>query len=280
MTRPNAESRDDVMHVPELSALLREKTASEFHAKWEKKHPRPAIGMTVGTLAIAFALTLFGREFRLAATVFYTLTGLQVLWAVVIMAIRLSADTAKKQEQILMGHYPPEAAGIVLARLRWWNHLIVPKHWARHSRIHDRKYKLEKKMQELEKQINELTSAEEISQETLENLPDIDIPSLAARINTWAQRVEHETRIASIEESLPRLYEEYSLYKALHHKISKVTDKLNQIEKLSVFVNDGEGASLNEVVERALAILETRRQLVLQVDRVEPAEFLELVNVQ
>lgn len=279
MGRNDAESREDVMLAPSLTQLLQDRTAEEFRGRWEKRHPPPRLSLIGGSFLVALVFQFLGPDFKLASTVFFILCGIQVFWAVVITAIRLSADTAAKQEQIQMGHYPPESSGLVLARIRWWNHLIVPKHWARHSRIHDRKYKLEIQMQELAKKIAELTAEEEDSQETLDSLQDDNVATLAAKINTWAQRVEHETRIASIEEELPRLQEEYAFYKALHHKICQVTNKLTDIEKLSLVIEKSSQTDLNEVVIQALSILEHRRQLVQQVDRIDPAEFLEIVSV-
>ncbi|MBN2711379.1 MAG: hypothetical protein JXR97_02960 [Planctomycetes bacterium] len=279
MSHVQAESRDDVMSAFSLKSLLTEKTATEFSSRWEKTHPKPAIGSAILTFVLAIALSIFGA--KTPATIFWVLTLGQVIWVAVVFVLRMTSSIGEKREMIRQGIFPPESATLVFNRLRWWNHLIVPQHWARHSRIHDRKYKLEKRVQELEKAIGEYEEEEEDKKEKLETLEHIDIPALAAKINTWAQRMDYEARIATLESELERLNQEYSLYQALLHKVKLITDKLERIEKLGVkFQQNGDQQDLNEIIESAVMILEQRRNLVQQVDQITPSQFLELIKVQ
>ena len=276
MAETMSDSREEVMGSASLFDLFCEYTARDYRSRWEESHPLPSVPGIGITVALAFVFYLF----QLAALValFALLAILQLLWLFWAMVVRATAATAAHQEEIRRGHFPADASSIVYNRLRWWNHLIVPRQWARHSRIHEYKFRLEQKIESLTHRIETLLAEQEDQKQRLADLPRPDFLALAAKINTLAERVQYEQRMADISGELPRLAEELSFYQALHHKVLGMTEKLDSIDRLSVVISGAEQRDLDHVVREALAVFEKRRQLVEEVDAVDPDGFLALVK--
>jgi hypothetical protein len=271
-----AESREEVMSADSLFGLLCEKTSEEYRIHWEKAHPQPPIGLIILALVLGLVFTSFGM--KLPAAVAFIVMGLQVAWLLIGLVVRAYVSTSETEAMIRRGEFPKEVTESVLGRLRWWNHLIVPQHWARHSRIHERRYELETRLEELGREIQRLEAAEESSQANLDSATSADPMGLAAKINTLTERLRFEAEVSGIQEELPRLRQEYGLYQALLLKVRQVTDRLDRIERL-VFRAE-RVSDVGEVARRATDILEQRRDLVHYVDRIDPEEFLELVRVR
>ncbi len=265
------------MRTSSLHTLLCERVARDFRMRWEKQHPRPPVA------GIVFALLMWGllRLFDLTglAWVFLFVGGILIVFAVWNEVVRIMGRGVDIQEAILRGHFSPECASHVTMRLRWWNHLIVPQNWARHSRIHERKRQLEAKVNALKKELNELEGEAFDSDLELTVLSKQEIFNLAGKIINLAERMEHQVRIAKITERKSQLIEELRFYSALLHKVEEVTDVLERIDRLEVHVAGNQQTDLTRLVEEACAILEERRRLVIQVDKISPDEFLELVKV-
>jgi hypothetical protein len=279
----DAESRNDVMYAPDLVGMFCDRIAEEFFFRWEKSHPKPSYGGAglSGILTLVFIVASLAADPSIAVLAYICggVTVLMVLYSVWVSAINSSNTALAQKEQIEKGEFPPETAPLVLARLKWWNHLIVPQNWARHSRIHERKYQLAEKTKKLMARIEQLQQENSEKQDKMDKLPDERILDLAGKINTMAQRVEYEKRIGLIEEELVRCQEELLLYSALQVKVLDVTGKLDKIESLGVMAVKQGPNGVTELVREGLGVLEARRRLVMEVDRISPEEFLELVKV-
>ncbi len=271
-----AETREEVMSAESLFQLLCEKTSEEYRTHWEKTHPQPPLGLIILALVLGIVFTSFGM--KLPAAVAFIVMGLQVAWLVIGLVVRAYVSTSEKEAMILRGEFPKEVGESILSRLRWWNHLIVPQHWARHSRIHERRYELENRLEELSREIQRLEAAEESSQANLDDATSTDPMGLAAKINTLSERLRYEAEVAGLQEELPRMRQQFSLYQALLLKVRQVTDRLDRIERLTLRVE--RVSDFGEIARRATDLLEQRRQLVHYVDRIDPEEFLELVRVR
>jgi len=277
MVAEGTETRDDVMNTLSLHTLLCEKTAAEYRARWEQRHPRPPLaGMVLTTM---LAIILWGFRLPSAACVFLALTALQgilSLWGVVANVLGKAAEV---QQQILRGEFPADSGAHVLTRLRWWSHLIVPHRWARHSRIYDRKQQLAAKVEASEARIRELQAESSESEEKRKSLSSSEVMSLAAQIGNLADRIKYDARIAAIREEMPRVVEELRLYSALYHKVLEVTERLDRIEKLSQIPKGFDQAEISGEVLKFCEALEERRRLVNLVDQIDPEIFLEMVKV-
>ncbi len=277
MSQPTAETRDDVMRTSNLHTLLCERTAADYRLRWEKQHARTPVAGLIAFFVIGCVLWTVGL--REGAWIFWLLTaiyGAILVWSTVSRAL---SRVAEVQDRVLRGEFPAMVAPHVLSRLRWWNHLIAPHQWARHSRIHERRSQLEQRLREVEQEIVRVQEESEEAEARLGELSGDHVAHLAARINTLAARLTYETRMATLHEELPRLQEKRRLYAALLHKVTEVTDKLARIEKLGITVGEDAGMDLSELARRACQALEERRRLVRTVDEIDPGDFLELVKV-
>jgi hypothetical protein len=274
----NNETRDDVLHVPNLFDFFCQRTAADMRARGGAGDA-PATsfaGLIIIALA-AVAFYVFGRPQMAKAT--FVLFGGVVLWTVWGAVIRSGEQVSQKADSIKAGVFPPDSAPFVLARLKWWNHLVVPMRWGRHSRLFDRRSKLERKIEELRKRITEAVGR--AGQNAAYAPPaDAEVFELAERINNSADRNEYESGIPSLPDEVARLRAELALYLALLHKLEEMSDRLERIEKLSVVFQNVSAADLSAVVSEAIQVLEERRILVLNVDNTDPDSFIDLVSVR
>lgn len=137
-----AETRDEIMGTGDLFKLLCERTAAEYRARWRQTHVRPPIGMIAGTGGIAILLLVLQME---AYLVFLGLTALLLVWYLVVTFLQSRDHVEDRVQMIMQGQFPPESVELVLPRLRWWNHLVVPQQWSKHSRIFEQEKRLEER---------------------------------------------------------------------------------------------------------------------------------------
>ncbi len=272
----SAETREDVMTAGDLGDYFCHRTAAEFRFRWEAAHPIPALGALVITLMAGFICT--SLDLGVPAAALYCVGALLGARALFMVSQRGSEDVQHKQDKILHGIFPEETDSMVCARLRWWNHLTVPHHWARHSRIYDHQQHLKKRTAELSKEVDRLLAETEDNGQPVPHLPTIDIPAFAATLNSLASRGVEEARIATVTDDLLRTWEDLALHKALLLKVNDLTAKLERIEKLSVPVPDHPEGDVNELVATAIPMLTERRMLVHEVDQIAPDQFLGLVK--
>jgi hypothetical protein len=152
----------------------------------------------------------------------------------------------------------------------------MPLRWGRHSRLFDRRGKLERRVADLEKRIAEAASG--APGDFLPGPGEAD--ELAEKINSQQDRFAYEATILSVKEELPRLKAELTLYLALRNKLDAMAERLERIEKLTVVFESFSPEDLSQVVSEAIQLLEERRFLVASVDRINPDDFIDLVTVQ
>ena len=273
------ETREDVLHVPNLFDYFCTRTAADLRSRGSTADDAPATSFASLVIAIlvAFALYVFGKP-GLAKAMFVVF-GLLLIWTVWGVVIRSSEQVSQKADNIKAGVFPAAAAPYVMARLKWWNHLIVPLRWGRHSRLFDRKSKLERKIEELNRRladaIAQAGAAANFTPPTEE-----EVVTLASKIDAFSDRSDYEQRSASQGGEVARLRGEMLLYMALLHKLNEMADKLDRIEKLNVTFHNVSPDDLSQVVSEAIQLLEERRLLVLNVDTVDPENFIDLVTVR
>lgn len=204
MAGGQAETREDLFLAPSLHHLLRHATAEEFVDRQQRAYPPPPLAGILFTLVFGIILAFFSIEIALFI---FGLTVLQLLWLGIVLWVRATSNLDAMKNAILEGKFPPAAAHLILARLRWWNHLIVPLHWPKQSRIFEYEKKIETMLKEIEAKIEVLSqqtkpseSAEAKKEEAVSSpsftaSPDAkkEAPPLpfAARIH---RTVESETR--------------------------------------------------------------------------------------
>lgn len=273
------ETREEVLHVPNLFDYFCNRTADDMRGRASAANEQPATSFAglVIALLMAVALYVFGKP-QLAKAVF-VLFGVLALWTVWGAVVRASEQVAKKADNIRAGVFPPASAPYVLARLKWWNHLIVPRSWGRHSRLYDRRTKLERKIEDLGKDVTEALSwagsSAEYSPPTEE-----EVATLAAGIQTFQERDEYELAAAGLPDKVSQLRALLALHMGLLYKLNDMADKLDRIEKLSVTFQNVSPDDLSQVVSEAIQLLEERRILVISVDNVDPDDFIDLVTVR
>lgn len=274
------ESRDDVLHVPNLFDYFCNRTADDMRTRGGSANdegPATSFASLIVTVLAAFAFYVFGKPELAKAT--FVLFGVLLLWTIWGVVIRSSEQVSQKADNIRAGVFPPAAAPYVVARLKWWNHLIVPLRWGRHSRLFDRHAKLERKIDELEKDMTEALSwagpGADYKPPTEE-----EVAALAEGIQTFSERNEYETTVDAMPDKVSRVRAQMTLYKALLFKINEMADKLDRIEKLTVVFHNVSPEDLSQVVSEAIQLLEERRLLVLNVDTIDPDDFIDLVSVR
>ncbi len=275
----NSENRDDVLHVPNLFEYFCQRTSEDFRNRVSGDDP-PTVSFA--SLVLSFlagmAFFIFGKPHLAKAT--FVVFGLLVLWTVWGVVVRSNSRSGQKADDIRNGSFPPEAAPFVLARLKWWNSLVSPARWAKHSRIYDRRIKLERKIAELQKQIEEAIAKTPSLQNGYQPPSDEEVAELAGTMQNFLARKNEEAQIAEIADPFARLRAELVLHLALMFKIEEMAEKLDRIEKLTVVFQNFSPSELSSVVSEALQVLEERRILVLQVDKIEPENFIDLVTVR
>ena len=60
--------------------------------------------------------------------------------------------------------------------------------------------------------------------------------------------------------------------------MDELTDNLERIEKLSVAFQGFTAGDLSQVVSESLQVLDERRALVLEVDQIDPDDFVDMVT--
>ena len=272
------ETREDVLHVPNLFDYFCGRTAMDMRTRGSSVGEPQATSFAslIVTVLMAFAFYVFGKPALAKAT--FVLFGVLLLWTVWGVVIRSSEQVSQKADNIKSGVFPATAAPFVLARLKWWNHLIVPLRWGRHSRLFDRKTKLERRIGELDQRLGELLA--ETGNTAFTPPSEEEIVDLAEKIQSFPDRNDYELQAGALGDPVARLRAELLLYMALLHKLNEMADKLDRIEKLAVTFHNVSPDDLSQVVSEAIQILEERRILVLNVDTVDPQDFIDLVTVR
>lgn len=273
------ETREEVLHVPNLFDYFCSRTAADTIERGDAGVEGQATsfaGIIISVLA-AFAFWVFGLPGLAKAS--FVLFAVLMLWTVWGAIIRSSEKVSQKADNIRAGVFPPNAAPFVLARLKWWNHLIVPQRWGRHSRLFDRRTKLERKVEELEKDMSEALSWAGPSAH-YQPPTEEEVASLAANIQTFSNRREYEAAVENLPDKVAKVRASLVLYKALLFKLNEMADKLDRIEKLTMVFHNVSPEDLSQVVGEAIQLLEERRILVLNVDQIDPGDFIDLVTVR
>lgn len=270
------ESRDDVLHAMSLYELFCRKTADDFrqrNADETATVPVAALGLLI-IMGIGFFI--IGRESF--AKITFVLFGFLAAWTAWGVIVRSSARIQQKADDIIHGRFPAEAANMIVSRLRWWNHLVSPLRWAKHSRIYERKYRLEKMIANLQKKITEQRKKQDPPR-PYEEVTNDEIHKVADSIGSLMDRQEFEAKNQILQDELDRLRGSALLYNALLLKVHQLIDKLERIEKMSVTFRDFAAQDIGQVVSEAIGVLEERRLLVLDVDKVDPDNFISMVSV-
>lgn len=275
----SSESREDVLHVPNLFDYFCNRTAEDILARGSADNEAPATSFAslIITILMAFAFYVFDKP-QLAKAAF-VIFGLLLLWTIWGVVIRSSQQIGQKADNIRAGVFPPASAPVVLARLKWWNHLIAPLRWGRHSRLFDRRMKLERRIEELTRRMTQ--AAADAGTAGSFSLPSEDeAAALADKVSSFLDRNNFEMQAAANPDAVARLHDELLLHMALLHKLGGMADKLDRIEKLAVTFQNVSPDDLSQVVAEAIQLLEERRILVLNVDNVDPNAFIDLVTVR
>ncbi|MCD8350682.1 MAG: hypothetical protein LUC93_08750 [Planctomycetaceae bacterium] len=271
------ENREDVLHVPNLFDFFCTRTSEDMRVRVGSGNEAPATSFAslIITLLMAFAFYVFGKPALAKAT--FVLFGVLVAWTIWGVVIRSSEQVSQKADNVKAGVFPPQSAPFVLARLKWWNHLIVPMRWGKHSRLFDRKGKLERKVAELQGRIDALIQA---GNAAYQPPSDEEIIMLADSIHTFSDRHNYELQVPNLPDELSRLRADLVLYRALLHKLDEMAERLDRIEKLQVVFHNVSPEDLSQVVSESIQLLEERRILVLSVDNTDPEEFIDLVSIR
>lgn len=275
----NTESREDVMGAPNLFEMFCARTADDMrNYSGDGEPPAASFASLLLTLLAAAAFYIFGKpELAKATFVVFAVLLLWTAWGVI---IRSSARISQKADNIRAGVFPPEAAPLVLARLKWWSHLVMPMRWGRHSRLFDRRGKLDRRLGDLEKRIAEAVAAAGAAGAGYVPPANEEVSGLAEKIVNFNSRTGYEQEMAAIQDPLIRMRSELALLLALRLKLDEMSDRLDRIEKLSVSFQSVSPEDLSQVVSEAIQTLEERRLLVGSVDDVDPGDFIDLVTVR
>ncbi len=278
MSASQNETREDVLHVPNLFEYFCSRTSDDMRTRGSRNDEAPAMSFAslIITVLLAFAFYVFGKP-QLAKAAF-VLFGVLLLWTMWGVVIRSSEQLSRKADNIKSGVFPPDSAPFVLARLKWWNHLVVPLRWGKHSRLFDRRTKLERKIEEMERRIGEAVARS--GGAAYQPPSEAEAVEMAARLNNFSDRNDIENTFAGETNEIAKLRSELALYKGLLHKLDEMSDKLERIEKLSVVFHSVSPDDLSQVVSEAIQLLEERRILVLNVDTIDPNDFIDLVTVR
>lgn len=274
MSRPTSdsmsESREDVFAAPSLLEFFCQRTARDFRARARREMPgMPWLGM-VGCLLVCMVAWIGGQAILMR--IFTILLILQIFWTIWVLVVRSGSHIRQQAEDVARGRFAPETTPLVLARLRWWNHLISPRKWARHSRIHGRRTKLVKRIEEIKSRLRELEKSAEAKSATRP-------PTLPVHLRNRVAVEERLQNAARHGAEMPRLREELQVFEALAEQIESITTKLDNIAGLEITLRDAAGGDMTQMVTDALTVLEERRELVKDVDAVDPEEFIGMITV-
>lgn len=152
-----AETRDEVMGTGDLFKLLCDRTAREYRARWQQSHVRPPIGLVCGTGIVGVVLAVVGMQ---AYLVFVALSVLLLVWYLVVTLLQSRDHVEERARDIEEGRFPAESVELVMPRLRWWNHLVVPQQWSKHSRIFEQERRLEERRGQVQARVDFLETPE------------------------------------------------------------------------------------------------------------------------
>jgi len=277
--QPASESRADVMGAHNLFELLCERTARDYRARTQADSPTTLPAAGVAVLAVAAAgMWLFGPT--TFTNVLVALLIASIAWTIWSVVIRSSARVAEKADDIRRGRFTPEVGPMLLARLRWWGHLIAPLRWARHSRLHDRRFRLERRVEEIQAALAAAAAATAADSSPAPTAPPDPamVKTLADSLQTAMDRTKREQEIKALSDPTMRLREGWLLCLALRVKVDEMMDKLERLEKLTFLFHEVGPENLGLVVSEAVGVLEERRQLVLEIDQSDPEAFIDLVT--
>ncbi len=276
------ESREDVLHVPNLFDFFCQRTGDDMISRGGSNlddTPATSFASLIITLLISVALYIFGKPgLAKASFVFFAVLLAWTVWGVV---IRSSEQISQKADSIKSGVFPPQSMPFAVARLKWWNHLITPLRWGRHSRLFDRKGKLERRIAELQRKVDEAVAAAGAAGADYVPPSEEEVIGLASSINSFADRNNFEMEnLDKRPDTLEKARANLLLHLALHYKLQEMSARLEKIEKLNVMFHNVSVEDLSQVVSEAIQMLEERRILVLMVDKIDPEDFLDLVTVR
>ncbi|MDR2391997.1 MAG: hypothetical protein LBE84_10020 [Planctomycetota bacterium] len=278
----NTESRDDVMGAANLFEYFCARTSDDMRVRGAgNETPTNSFAGMILTLLTAAALFIFGRP-QIAKAVFIVFAVLLV-WTVWGVVIRSAERVEQKADDIRAGVFAPSSLPLVLARLKWWNHLIAPIHWGRHSRLFDRQAKLDRRIIEIERRIDQAVSVPgQGGQPPRPYQPpaDEEVAELADKLVGIQNRTAYEAELSAIQDQAARLRSEHLLLLALRRKLETMSETLDRIEKLNVVFQNVSPEDLSQLVSEAIQLLEERRLLVTAVDTINPDDFIDLVTVK
>ncbi|MDR3077682.1 MAG: hypothetical protein LBV15_02835 [Planctomycetota bacterium] len=275
----STESREDVMGAANLFEMFCARTADDMRGySGDSEPPATSFASLLLTLLAAAAFYIFGKPDLAKAT--FVVFAVLLIWTAWGVIIRSTERISQKADNIRSGVFPPDAAPLVLARLKWWNHLVTPLHWGRHSRLFDRRGKLDRRLTDLEGRIAEAVAAAGPAGAGYAAPGAEEVAGLAEKITSFNSRNGYELETAAIPDPLLRLRSELALLLALRHRLDEMSEKLERIEKLAVAFQNVSPEDLSQVVSEAIQTLEERRLLVASVDSVDPSDFIDLVTVR
>lgn len=278
------ETRDDVLHVPSLYEYFCLRTAMDMRSSAKgDEAPATSFASIIISILAAAAFYVFGKTGLAKAS--FAVFALLIVWTVWGVVIRSSEQLGRRADNIESGVFPPISAPYVVARLKWWNHLISPLRWGRHSRLFDRKGRLEMRIADLDKKIAGFVakiaqeSGNAAAQAAYTVVNEDEIVELAHKINRFQDRSEYEAQFNFKIEDIPTCRAELLLCHALLFKSNEMLEKLDRIEKLAVTFHSVSPEDLSNLVNEAIQLLDERRGLVLNVDMVDPDDFTDMVTV-
>jgi hypothetical protein len=278
----NTESRDDVMGAANLFEYFCARTSDDMRTRGtDNEAPASSFaGMILAFLAAA-ALFIFGKP-QLAKAVFVVFAVL-IVWTAWGVVIRSAERIEQKADDIRAGVFASAASPLVLARLKWWNHLISPLRWGRHSRLFDRRSKLDRRIAEIERRIDQAVSIPGQGgkpPQPYQPPTDEEVGELADKLAAIQIRSAYEAQLSAIQDEPARLRAEHLLFLALRRKLEIVSDTLERIEKLNVVFQNVSPEDLSQLVTEAIQLLEERRLRVAKMDALNPEDFIDLVTVK
>lgn len=278
----NTETRDDVMGAANLFEYFCARTSDDMRTRGaDNEAPVSSFAGILLTFLAAAALFIFGKP-QLAKAVFVVFAAL-IVWTAWGVVIRSAERIEQKADDIRAGVFAPASSPLVIARLKWWNHLISPLRWGRHSRLFDRRGKLDRRIAEIERRIDQAFSAPGQGGEPPQPYQppaDEEVEELADKLNVVQNRVAYEAQLSAIQDGPARLRAEHLLLLALRRKLEMVSDTIERIEKLNVVFQNVSPEDLSQLVAEAIQLLEERRLLVAKVDAINPEDFIDLVTVK
>ena len=148
---------NELLHVPSLWEFFIEKTVIDTRNWFSARMTSPPWGILIGL----FAATAF---FGFLKSMIAILAGMFALGVLIWIIFIRNSNTVNDIESIVSsvnnGTFPPELKDSIVKRLRWWNALLVPSEWTKNSRIFGVQEKLNKRLTDLDREIDYWQSAE------------------------------------------------------------------------------------------------------------------------